>query len=224
MARDKRSLTIQQALEWAFRKEFAQLTLPDRTPVEERGFGFGSEYVLLQRMKLGGVRIDTSFGKSYPHDDAEALAAALSNLPREKGGIQMALIIAECSKTGITPDWMPGAVPQIQPVAWGKKNHLGQMAKTEVIRRYTRTLTTTHPRNPKRTVSRLIKVEESWCPCLWHPTLQQIETARDNYKKWRGAMMYLRDWFATPEMLRTIEIKDGLPPAAPWKRKPQAGL
>ena len=50
----KRALTVQQALEWAFRVEKAQLELPER-PDPERGpgYGFGLEYVLIQRAALG---------------------------------------------------------------------------------------------------------------------------------------------------------------------------
>jgi hypothetical protein len=47
--RIKRALGVQAALEWAFRVEQAQLELPLPPDVTEEGFGFGLEYVLLQR-------------------------------------------------------------------------------------------------------------------------------------------------------------------------------
>ena len=47
--RIKRALGVQAALEWAFRIEQAQLELPLPPDVTEEGFGFGLEYVLLQR-------------------------------------------------------------------------------------------------------------------------------------------------------------------------------
>ena len=47
--RIKRALGVQAALEWAFRVEQAQLELPLPTDIAEEGFGFGLEYVLLQR-------------------------------------------------------------------------------------------------------------------------------------------------------------------------------
>lgn len=51
--RTKRALGVQAALEWAFRIEKAQLELPVPKDVTEEGFGFGLEYVLLQRAALG---------------------------------------------------------------------------------------------------------------------------------------------------------------------------
>ena len=51
--RFKRALGVQAALEWAFRVEKAQLELPLPQDVNEAGFGFGLEYVLLQRAALG---------------------------------------------------------------------------------------------------------------------------------------------------------------------------
>jgi hypothetical protein len=49
----KRALGVQAALEWAFRVERVQLELPLPKDVSEEGFGFGMEYVLLQRGALG---------------------------------------------------------------------------------------------------------------------------------------------------------------------------
>ena len=49
----KRALGVQAALEWAFGVEKAQLELPLPKGVAEEGFGFGLEYVLLQRAILG---------------------------------------------------------------------------------------------------------------------------------------------------------------------------
>jgi hypothetical protein len=56
--RQRRALGIQQVLEWAFRVEKVQLELPERVdPEDGEGFGFGLEYVLLQRAALG-CRVD----------------------------------------------------------------------------------------------------------------------------------------------------------------------
>ena len=51
--RVKRALGVQAMLEWAFRVEQAQLELPVRRGIDEEGFGFGMEYVLIQRARLG---------------------------------------------------------------------------------------------------------------------------------------------------------------------------
>ena len=52
-AQVKRALGVQAILEWAFRVEKAQLELPQRRDIDEGGFGFGMEYVLIQRARLG---------------------------------------------------------------------------------------------------------------------------------------------------------------------------
>lgn len=66
----KRALGVQEALEWAFRVEQAQLELPPPKDVTEEGFGFGLEYVLLQRAALG-CKVDGGQHKmgSYTHAD-----------------------------------------------------------------------------------------------------------------------------------------------------------
>jgi hypothetical protein len=75
--RQKRALGVQAILEWAFRVEKAQLELPLPKDVSEEGFGFGLEYVLLQRAALG-CKIDGGQHKmgSYTHPDAEVAWAA----------------------------------------------------------------------------------------------------------------------------------------------------
>ena len=104
------------------------LDLPDPRSAEERGYGFGMEYVLLERARLGGVKIDTSIGRSAPHDDAEIIAAVLANLPDLVGGTRMAVCIAELARAGLQPDWRPDAEPRLEPV---ERNRKGQ-ANTEV--------------------------------------------------------------------------------------------
>ena len=70
--RPKRLMSVQQALEWAFRSEHAQLELPEPPDTERgQGFGFGLEYVLMQRAALG-CKVDGGQHKigSYTHEDA----------------------------------------------------------------------------------------------------------------------------------------------------------
>jgi len=70
--RPKRTMTAQQALEWAFGKEQAQLELPERPdPDLGQRQGFGLEYVLMQRAALG-CKVDGGQHKigSYTHEDA----------------------------------------------------------------------------------------------------------------------------------------------------------
>ena len=69
-ARTKRALGVQAALEWAFRIEKAQLELPPPKNITEEGYGFGLEYVLMQRAVLG-CKVDGGQHKmgSYTHAD-----------------------------------------------------------------------------------------------------------------------------------------------------------
>ena len=109
--RPKRVMSVQQALEWAFRVEHAQLELPE-PPDPERGqvFGFGLEYVLMQRAALG-CKIDCGQYKigTYTHEDAEVIAATVDGMHDTLGGKRMAIRVAEIARDGLTPDWMQGA-------------------------------------------------------------------------------------------------------------------
>lgn len=203
----KRELSVQQLVEWAFRTECARLDLPDPRDVEERGFGFGMEYVLIERAKLGGVRIDTSVGRSYPHEDADTVAAILAALPQEVGGIRMAIAIAEHARAGNTPDWMPDAVPKLEPLEWQDRWY-GLIAKSEVLHtveiRY---------RNRKR------RREVRWTPCRWVPSQESIAAARRAYSAWWVALHELRERIRLSNMLRSHVITDVMPPAQPWVRR-----
>ena len=122
--RIKRALGVQAALEWAFRVEQAQLELPLPTDVTEEGFGFGLEYVLLQRAVLG-CKIDGGQHKigGYTHEDAEVIAATVAGIPDSLGGKRMAIRVAELARAGLTPDWMPGAVPRCVPTIVKQNQH-----------------------------------------------------------------------------------------------------
>lgn len=120
----KRALCVQAALEWAFRVEQAQLEPPLPLDVIEEGFGFGLEYVLLQRAVLG-CKIDGGQHKigGYTHEDAEVIAATVAGIPDSLGGKHMAIRVAELARAGLTPDWMPGAVPRCVPTIVKQNQH-----------------------------------------------------------------------------------------------------
>lgn len=132
-AQVKRALGVQAALEWAFRIEKAQLELPPPRDVAEEGFGFGLEYVLLQRAALG-CKVDGGQHKigGDTHEDAEVIAATVAGMPDSLGGIRMAIRVTELARAGLTPDWMPGAVPRCVPVETRRNQH-GERAVTEVV-------------------------------------------------------------------------------------------
>ncbi|WP_306150686.1 hypothetical protein [Roseovarius sp. MMSF_3281] len=206
-------MSIRSAIEWAFGTEKAQLEF-DESDVQYR-VGVGTEYVLMQRALLGGVQIDVSKGRSYPHDDAEIIAAAVSRLPRSHGAAQAAILVAEHGRVWRAPDWMPGAEPKLVPREWRARNHLGRWAKTEVVRRGSYLVSTPHPKNPKRRIERWVKFVEEWCPITWELHPQEIESARMTYLRWWRALHYLRGTLAGK--LDTIEINQTMPEMKPWE-------
>jgi hypothetical protein len=206
--RTKRSMSVQQALEWAFRVEKAQLELPLPQGVTEEGFGFGLEYVLLQRAALG-CQIDGGQYKvgGYTHEDAEVIAATVAGMPDSLGGKRMAIRVVELARAGLTPDWMPGAVPRCVPVGT-KRNQHGERATTIVVGTE-RILT----RGKWRTVEVLA------CPVTYSPYPEQIEAARRAYDNWWRALGWVREGLIAGGMLREVELTDGMPKAEPWVRQ-----
>jgi hypothetical protein len=203
----KRALGVQAALEWAFGVEKAQLELPLPKGVAEEGFGFGLEYVLLQRAILG-CKIEGGQHKmgGYVHADAEVIAATVAGMPDTLGGKRMAIRVAELARAGLTPDWMPGAVPRCMPVDI-KRNRHGDRAVSIVV----------------GTVRTLINgkwriVEVRACPVTFTPTLQQIESARQAYDDWWAALDWVRDGLIGGGMLREVEVKGAMPKVKPWTR------
>lgn len=198
---------IQQLLEWAFSVEKAQI---ETDPVKAMGGiglpGIGMEYVLMERMALGGVRIDTSIGRSVPHEDAELVAAILQNLPVERGGLRMAIYMAELARAGITPDWMPEACPKVVPVGWKETKH-GTFAQTEVVEMV-----------KYRHRGRLMKREVRACPVTYAPSAAKIASARRAYLDWWGALRDLRCDLQLIKM-RDHELSMAMPPMQPWERK-----
>jgi len=208
--RVKRALGVQAALEWAFRVEKAQLELPER-PDPERvsgtGTGFGLEYVLMQRAALG-CRVDGGRYKmgGYTHEDAEVIAATVAGLPDSLGGKRMAIRVTDLARAGMTPDWMPGAMPRCVPVETRRNQH-GERAVTTVV-------------STVRVLSRgrWRTVEVLACPVTFSPHPEQIASARRSYDDWWQALGWVRDWLIEGRMLREVEVTAAMPRARPWRR------
>jgi hypothetical protein len=202
----KRALGVQALLEWAFRVEQAQLELPPRKDGADEGFGFGLEYVLLQRAILG-CKVDGGQHKmgSYTHPDAEVIAATVAGMPDSLGGIRMAISVAELARAGLTPDWMPGVVPRCVPRET-KNNQHGERATTIVVG--TERVKT---RGKWRTVELLA------CPVTWRPHPEQIASARRGYEDWWQALDWVRGGLLAGGMLMEVEMSPATPKVAPWK-------
>ena len=201
------AMPVQALLEWAFRRECAQLDLPrrERDP-EESPNGFGMEYVLLQRFRLGGVRIDTSIGRSYPHEDAETIAAIVARLAENAGGHRVAIAVAEHARAGNTPDWFPGVVAKVEPAEWVANRH-GRKPATEIVGHYF-------------VVSRGRKVrrEIRMCPITYSPHPNVIAHGRAAYREWWTALDEIRGQLADCRMLREVAVTDAMPPREPWQK------
>jgi len=197
---------VQAVLEWAFRTEKARLELPPPKDVSGESFGFGLEYVLLQRAALG-CRVDGGQHKigSYTHPDAEVIAATVAAMPDSLGGKRMAIHVAELARAGITPDWMPGVVPRCVPVEV-KRNQHGERATTVVVG--TERVKT---RGKWRTVELLA------CPVTWRPHPEQIASARRSYDEWWQALGWVRDGLIACGMLREVEVTASMPRVRPWE-------
>jgi hypothetical protein len=203
--RVKRALGVQALLEWAFRVERAQLELPPPKDVVEEGFGFGMEYVLMQRAALG-CKVDGGQHKmgSYTHADAEVIAATVAGMPDSLGGIRMAISVAEMARAGITPDWMPGAVPRCVPVDI-KRNRHGDHAVSIVVG------------TERVLISRKWRtIEVRACPVTWRPHPEQITSARRGYEDWWQALDWVRDGLMAGGMLREVEVLGVMPKVKPW--------
>lgn len=200
-----RALGVQAILEWAFRVEKARLELPPPKNAEEESSGFGMEYVLIQRAQLG-CQIDGGRYKmgSYTHQDAEVVAATLAGLPDALGGKRMAIHVAELARAGLTPDWMPGAVPRCVPVETRRNQH-GERAKTEIVG-----VERVQYRGRWRTVEVLA------CPVMWRPHPEQIAGARRAYEDWWKALGWVREGLADGGMLREMEVTAAMPKERPW--------
>jgi hypothetical protein len=161
--RQKRALGVHAILEWAFRVEKAQLELPMPKDVSGEGFGFGLEYLLLQRAALG-CKVDGGQHKT------------VAGMPDKLGGKRMAIRVAELARAGLTPDWMPGAVPRCVPVEV-KRNQHGEPANTVEV-------------GIERVLhrGRRQRVEVLACPVTWRPHPEQIASARRGYDDWWRAL------------------------------------
>jgi len=204
--RQKRALGVQAILEWAFGREKAQLELPLPPNADEEPHGYGLEYVLIQRAQLG-CQIDGGRHKmgSYTHPDAEIVAAIVAGMPDNLGGIHMAIRVAELARAGLTPDWMPGAVPRCVPVEIRRNQH-GVRVTTVVVG-----TERVQYRGRWRTVEVLA------CPVTWRPHPEQISGARRAYEDWWQALDWVRDGLVMAcGMLREFEVTAAMPKVQPW--------
>jgi hypothetical protein len=127
-------------------------------------------------------------------------------MPDSLGGKRMAIRVAELARAGLTPDWLPGAVPRCVPLDM-KRNRYGDRAVSIVVG-IERALVNGKWRS----------VEVRACPVTFRPDRSQIEAARRAYEEWRAALGWVRDGLTVGGMLLEVEVTSTLPKAQPWLR------
>ncbi|SDF91033.1 hypothetical protein [Alloyangia pacifica] len=206
-ANGKELISVRGLLNWAFGIEFASMDFDEvgSAAVEYRP-AVGAEYRIMQQLSLGkrsgeGVRPDTSFGRSLPHDDADLVASVLRNsVPWH-----MAIRVAELARAGRAPQWDLG--PQrFQPREWSKRNHLGQYGKAEVCQEVSYVC---------RGRQRVRK--EYWTPVMVVPSAREMASARREYLDWWGALLSVHAGLSGVQ-LRKFEVTDRMPPMTPWRK------
>ena len=159
----------------------------------------------LQRAALG-CKVDGGQHKmgSYTHPDAEVIAATVAGMPDSRGGIRMAIRVAELARAGLTPESLPGVVPRCVPVEIRRNQH-GERA-TIIVVGTERVLT--------RGKWRMVEVLA--CPVTWRPHPGQIASARGGYEDWWQALDWGRDRLIVGGMLRNMEVTAAMPKVRPW--------
>lgn len=203
-----RSMSVQRALEWAFRDECARLEF-DEIAESSGGVRVGVDAIwLLMQRGLLGCKIDGG-GHSEAASDAQIIASIVAQMPPEHGGQKMAITVAELARGGMVPDWMRDARPAYHP-ADVSQNQYGWTAKTE---------DSAHlgsrgwqPVERKGRKGRVLKEPVLYCPVYVSPTASQIGRARRQYLQWWGALLWLRS-----ELSRFMDITTAMPPLSPWR-------
>ena len=168
----KRDISIRGLIEWAFQREMASLDFDEVARETGARQGFGMEWVMIERARLG-CRVDGG-GRSYPHPDADLVAAALAVLPEACGGRRMAITIAELARSGAAPDWCADAVPRCEPLDWRVSKN-GRFAHREFCR-------SVGLRWPADAVDG--RNYGFWCPVVYSGTASEIAAARRHYLLW----------------------------------------
>ena len=192
-------IAVWDLIQWAFRAECARI---------ETGAGprtmSGTGYVMAQ-LEVG--RVDGG-GHSLPHHDADLVADALAHLPEARGGLRMALWIAELARVGRVPDWMPDARRRVLPVDTHTNRH-GVRACAEEARDWP-----PQPRLNRKGV--LVRDAVMCCPVVVRPTAVEIAGARRDYLRWWDALWEVRETFKVYNNLTAHEVTDVMPERAPW--------
>lgn len=203
----KVDISILGLLDWAFRREGAQLDLSREAlfGIEHRP-NYGMEYVLIEQARLG-CRVDGG-GYSASHPDADIVAAAVAVLPEGCGGQRMAIAIAEHARAGTLPDWGQGIGP-CECTARNWKLHKGKLWAAKEFYRG-------RGQWPETWLGR----DDGYvCPVTFSGTAKEAAAARRGWLMWWAALLELRSTFQIRSDLSAWAVTDEMPPQAPWGQK-----
>lgn len=210
----KRSISIQQLLEWAFQKEFATIDFDRDSGFDIRSFPKVSpEYHMIEQARLG-CRVDGG-GRSEPHPDADLVADALAVLPEGCGGQTTAILVAELARAGRVPDWMPDAQPRFYPVET-HTNRYGTRAKEVEAKSFDKNAWLDHPRRNRKGV--VVYDKSKCCPCNVRPSSAEIAHRRRVYLMWWAALLDLRSTFQCRGALTCFAVTMEMPIQIPWQK------
>jgi hypothetical protein len=201
------AIGIEALLHWAFGREHARLDFDD-LGLSPLGYGYVSSMVAIAEHEQLGCRVSGG-GQSRPHDDAEAVAAAVAALPRSLGGRAMALSIAEHARAGTRPDAMIDVVQRYQPVSWTSRGAGGR--RKGAVERL--------PRVSYVERGRVRLHDRPFVPVTLRPSAQEIAAKRRAWLAWWGALRDLRAGLSASGDLRGWVLTDEMPPRAPWSAK-----
>lgn len=197
-------ISIKALLEWAFAVECASLDYDEVGESSGRGFASAGMEARIGEILQLNARVDTSFGRSLPHHDAEIVATVLRNSVSQFGH---ATWVAGLARAQAVPKWDLG-MPRLRPADWADRGPLaGQRAKSEVLE-------VVSYRSPRRGV---VRREVRWTPCVWIPSPAQIGAARRAYLLWWGILLEISAVLKTAQFER-FSVTDHMPPMTPWKK------
>lgn len=197
---------------WAYRRqrviEMTGLRLEDETgdflpDAPEDGGESRCGCAALDRYARVGVRIDGGRGAAAGgrdvHPDAERLHRAVLRIAR--ADMLAALLVVRFGRDGAPPDWRtteprPLAVPAEGP---GRVRH-----KVEETR---------------ETLPSGRAVRVSWCPLVYWPPREYVDTTRAEYAAWHAAMMRLLGELMVGPPLDGFLLSGFAAPARPWETR-----
>lgn len=205
-----RVMSIQQALEWAFLTEKAQIDFDTTGAHEFDRVGVDPLWRGMQ-MAILGTAVDGG-GTSDPAADAQIIASYVEALPEGCGGRKMATQVAELARLRSVPDWGQGERLAIvacgwEPCGWDPEKR--QAIFTAATEKTGSIWEWRDERSRKR-----VKAGEV-CPVSYSGTARSIAAKRRNYLAWWGALLHLAA--SLRGCLHGIELTDALPPMTPWR-------